>query len=110
MLRTDRNPVNLNRMTWTEASYQSLATAYLNGLTINVSEPVLPCANDLVEFAVRGPNMEMMEGNLPFLSEVACLHGLGQPPRHQSILDSAFDEDEDLALDVIEQARSSLSG
>lgn len=110
VLRTDPRPVNLGSITWTEASYQSLATAYLNGLTINAHEPVPARVNDLVDFAIRGPDMKMMEGDLSFLSEVACLHGLSEVPRHQSILDSAFDEDEDLALDVIEQARSSLSG
>lgn len=110
VLRTSRNPVILEHRELSEVASQSLATAYLNGLDISKDTPEAARINHLVEFATRGSDEEMMTGNLPFLSEVACLHGLSKAPRHQGVLDSAFDEDEDLAMDVIEQARSSLSG
>jgi len=109
-LRATPSPIDLDQIEFTEVTQQSLATAYLNGLEVRTSASTLSHQSRLVQFARGGPDAEMMADGLPFLSEAACLHGLSAEPRHQSILDSAFDEDEDLAMDVIEQARSSLSG
>ena len=44
-----------------------------------------------------------------FTRELASLHGLSDVPRHAELLDTAFDEAEEIALDAIDQARSSLS-
>jgi hypothetical protein len=41
--------------------------------------------------------------------ELACLHGLAEHPRHAELLETAYDEDEDLALDAIDQLQQSVS-
>lgn len=43
----------------------------------------------------------------PFVQEMACLHGADGPARHSSTLDTAFDRDEQLAFDVLNQLSQS---
>jgi hypothetical protein len=43
------------------------------------------------------------------LSEFACLHGIQSKPGHAAILESVFDEDEELAIDAVDQLDQSLS-
>lgn len=53
---------------------------------------------------------ELMRSTNPFIQELACLHGLQDTPRFNSLLDSAFDSDEALAFDAINQLNESDSG
>jgi len=50
----------------------------------------------------------MTSGNA-FIREIACLHGIAPGPRHPEMLESVFDEDEDLAIDAVDQLQQSLS-
>jgi hypothetical protein len=44
-----------------------------------------------------------------FIRELACLHGKAPLPRHPEVLESAFDEDQDLAHDVLTALGESVS-
>jgi hypothetical protein len=50
-----------------------------------------------------------MRSKDPFIRELACLHGLAPQPRHPEVLESPFDEDEELAMDAIDQLQQSAS-
>ncbi len=45
----------------------------------------------------------------PFIREIACLHGLADHPRHPKLVEAVNDEDEDLALDAINQLQQPFS-
>jgi hypothetical protein len=55
----------------------------------------------LLRFACDGPDAALMRSTDPFLREVACLHGVTGSPRHPVMLETAFDEDEELTLDAL---------
>lgn len=56
-------------------------------------------------FAEGQRQKELMLDDDKFIKEVACVHGLASP-RHNMMLREAFDVDEDLAMDVINQLQS----
>jgi hypothetical protein len=37
------------------------------------------------------------------------MHGISEQPRHPRMLETVFDEDEDLAMDAIDQLQQSMS-
>jgi hypothetical protein len=63
--------------------------------------------NDFIRLARHGASIECMNSKDPFLREFACLHGLADKPRHPEFLETAFDEDEELSLDVMNDLRAS---
>lgn len=90
-----------------DATRQSLAVFTLNGVTVD--RPASGSNDDtLLRFAMAGPDLAMMRSGDSFLRELACLHGLSEP-RHSGTLESAFDEDEHLAIDAVEQLQESAS-
>jgi len=106
-LRTVTRQVTLSRQPSTEAEEQSLIVLALNG--IRPSDEVGAGPNsELHRFAVEGGSLQLMQSESKFIAEVSSLHGIGAP-RHTDVLDTAFDYDEDLALDAIDQARTSMS-
>ena len=56
----------------------------------------------------QNPRRRQHSGNT-FIREIACLHGIARSPRHPDMLESVFDEDEDLAIDAVDQLQQSLS-
>lgn len=80
---------------------QSLAVLSLNGIHLNESPQEIN-HSDLLNFARSGSSVKLMRSPEPFVAELACLHGISERPRHSSILDSAFDQAEEIALDAIE--------
>lgn len=65
--------------------------------------------NSLFRFASQGVDAEMMRTNDAFIQELSCLHGLSDRPRHAEILATAFDTDETIAFDAVEQSQHSFS-
>lgn len=65
--------------------------------------------NGLFRFASQGVDAEMMRTSDAFIQELSCLHGLSAKPRHAEILATAFDTDETIAFDVVEQSQHSFS-
>ena len=65
--------------------------------------------NSLFRFASRGVDAEMMRTKDAFMQELSCLHGLAANPRHPEILATAFDTDETIAFDAVEQSQHSFS-
>ena len=61
------------------------------------------------EFRGKVSTPKLMRSPDKFIREIACLHGLSEQPQHPSMLESVFDEDEELAVDAVEQLQESIS-
>lgn len=81
---------------------QSLAVLVING----VQHDYEAINTELMQLAAADGIKDLMQSKNGFVKEFACLHGLSEP-RHQNVLDSAFDRDEDLAMDILNQLQSS---
>lgn len=106
-LRMAGNKVIYSASAKSDVERQALAVFALNGVRVNLSE--LDEMDDLVRFAARGVDRRLMFTSDTFLRELACLHGISGESRHADVLDSAFDEAEEIALDAVDQARLSMS-
>lgn len=91
-----------------KTEWDSLAMFGLNGLALD-SNLMDPERNSLFRFASRGVDAELMRTKDGFMQELSCLHGLFAKPRHADILATAFDTDETIAFDAIEQSHHSFS-
>ncbi|MNY60167.1 hypothetical protein D3C86_1966830 [compost metagenome] len=78
-------------------------------MTVHRKENETNNSSDLMRFAVSGVDRALMQSEDPFVRELSCLHGLSEKPRHPDILETAFDEDESLVMDAIDQIQQSLS-
>ena len=92
-----------------EPEEQALAVFFLNGVPVERSPRAERGTTELVSFAVNGADLNLMKSADPFIREIACLHGLADHPRHPELLEAVYDEDEDLALDAIDQLQQSFS-
>lgn len=92
-----------------DAESQALAVFRLNGVDIVGTVAQFGGETELLSFAEHGASVALMKSSDPFMSEFACLHGISEHPRHAAILESVFDEDEQLALDAVDQLGQSLS-
>jgi hypothetical protein len=106
-IRASKKSVNLDSVDSSLAIEQSLAVFLFNGVTVR-QDTHLDKSGELVRFAKFGTDIGMMKSSDPFIREIACLHGICEEPRHSSFLETAFDEDEDLPMDTIEQLQQSL--
>lgn len=88
------------------AAQQALAVLRMNGLSVQGSVHG-DTQSQLLQFATSGVDRPIMKSSEPFLRELACLHGLGEVPRHQTMLTTAFDAAEELTFDAIEQEHQS---
>jgi hypothetical protein len=70
------------------------------------NDPNAP-ADALNHFAIWDQGRALMKSEDQFIRELACLHGVDEGRRHASVLDSAFDRDEQLAFDAITQLQPS---
>ncbi len=86
-----------------EAATQSLAVLCLNGVQISDLNETENADPELIKFSCHGSDLALMSSSDPSLRELACLHGLSKTPRHQQMLYTAFDGDEEIAFDAIEQ-------
>lgn len=108
-IRASGKPATLSLTTLTEAEQQALAVIVLNGVTIQPAGADLTNKSELLEFSEIGSSTKLMNSENTFIREIACLHGIVQSPRHPEMLESAFDEDEDFAIDAVDQLQQSLS-
>lgn len=93
----------------TEAESQAFAVFRFNGVEMRDASTQFASGSELLTFAEKGTSSALMKSSDPFMSEFACLHGLSEQPRHAAILESVFDEDEQLAIDAVDQLGQSLS-
>lgn len=94
---------------FSEIETQGLAVFYLNGVKVDSSFPLPQAESELMKFAVAGVDKALMKSPVSFMREIACLHGISDKPRHPALLESAFDEDEELALNAIDQIQQSYT-
>ena len=92
-----------------DAESQGLAVFRLNGVDLASTVAQISGETDLLSFAQYGASSTLMKSSDHFMSELACLHGISDQPRHAAILESVFDEDEQLAMDAVDQLGQSLS-
>lgn len=105
LLRFEKEKIVMNRTNEDSIAFeQSLAVLEING----VQHEYRGIETELMMLA-RAENIStLMNSPDGFIKEIACLHGI-LPPRHKETLDSSFDRDEDLALDVLNQLQNSSS-
>ena len=92
-----------------DVDLQAVSVFFLNGVRLIDDVCLENVQSELLLLAKQGASPQLMRSNDLFLSEFACLHGLQNGPRHASLLESVFDEDEDLAVDAADQLGQSLS-
>jgi hypothetical protein len=80
----------------------------MNGVKLAQDSLPIPNGNELNRFATSdAPMLDLIREASPFIQEMACLHGADGPVRHSNTLDTAFDRDEQLAFDVLNQLSQS---
>lgn len=101
-LRMTGKEVVCSLVEWDRAAVQGLATLALYG--IKVSGPSAPPDSELVALAKWEAGSEsLFKSTDPFIREVACLHGMDDGNRHEKFLETAFDTDDEIQLDAINQ-------
>lgn len=91
------------------AESQGLAILILNGVQIMTNGVPLNDDSELMRLALKGCDRGLMKSKDEFLRELACLHGLSKGPRHESMFQTAFDQDDDLVMDAIDQLQEYVS-
>jgi len=108
VLRLSAEPVRCKPELWGEIEMQGLAVLKLNGISLNVSGFEGNTENELMRFSEPlGVDASLMKSEDGFIAEVASLHGCDGEARHEDILNSAFDPDEQMAFDAINQLHPS---
>lgn len=107
-MRAGGKTATLSTAVLAEAEQQALAVFRLNGVEVR-AEKNDAAESELLEFAKSGSSSKLMTSGNAFIREIACLHGISNAPRHPEMLESVFDEDEDFAVDAVEQLQQSLS-
>jgi hypothetical protein len=111
VLRLSKLPVRCQLEGWTEAERQGLAILRFNGTRLDLGENPDAPNDELNQLAAwDGTGSALMRSADPFIRELACLHGADHARRFDFLLDSAFDGDEALAFDAINQLNQSDSG
>jgi len=102
VLKVSPEPVTFSVEEIDEVIELSLAVLTFNGIGFESdAEP-----SKLRIFAGGQKLSELMLDENRFIREITCLHGIAAP-RHSAMLCEAFDVDEELAMDVINQLQSS---
>ena len=96
---------------WGKVEIQGLAILRFNGVKVALGPSGPDRSDDLNRLAEwNGDSADLMRSSDPFIRELACLHGVDERRRYDSLLDSAFDWDESLPFDAISQLNQSSSG
>lgn len=108
VLRLSATPVRYSLEALGEAELQGVAILQMNGVKLSEDSHPNPNGNELNRFANSdAPIFDLIREAGPFVQEMACLHGADGPVRHSNTLDTAFDRDEQLAFDVLNQLSQS---
>lgn len=103
LIKVEGSKVDLdNELVESPVLNQSLAVLELNGLAHNF----VSAKDDLRKLALAEDVKELMFSNNGFIREFSCLHGISSS-RHEGMLETSFDRDEELALDVLSQLQNS---
>lgn len=110
VLRIKGKSVKCSLNTFSDVELQGLAILRLNGIQVDFIDDGFysKTINDpLNQFALCFDMLRLMKSNDPFIKEIACLRGAERLSSHASILDTAFDRDEHLIFDIINQLHDS---
>lgn len=108
VLRLSREPVRCALKTFGAAEMQGVAILRMNGVRLSEDYSTFPENDAMNQFSLEtAPMAALMKSDDPFVQELACLHGIEGPARHSSVLDTAFDRDEQMAFDVLNQLSQS---
>jgi hypothetical protein len=110
VLHIQKEPVTCSLKEFNNAELQGLAILRLNGVQIDLSNNngVDSSLDDpLNQFALGLNIAELMKSKDLFIRELASLYGLDGASRYMGILDTAFDRDEHLMFDIINQLQDS---
>ena len=107
VLQIMNEPVRCSLKEFSDVEIQGLAILRLNGITIHFDNeiPIELEASDLNQFALGNNPLQLMKSEQPFIREISCLRGTENIFRHKQMLETAFDRDEHLLFDVINQLR-----
>ncbi len=100
-LRGLDHPLFCEPLEWSEEIVQAYAVLRVNGVQLtgsSVSPPDCP----LVRFSEWNEVDSLWHCSDPYFRELACVHGPDQPDLHQWAVQTAFDRDDDLVLDIQE--------
>jgi hypothetical protein len=109
ILRMQSVAVKCSGNSFDEVERQGLAILRLNGVEIDFADKASEesSIDSLNQFALGIDAIKLMRSHDPFIRELASLRGLDETLRHKSMLDTAFDRDEQLVFDIINQLRDS---
>ncbi len=110
VLRIRNDPVRCSLDSFGEVELQGLAVLRLNGIEVDFVDEKMSertAVDPLNQLALGYRPLELMKSDDLFVRELACLRGIDDSLRHKTILDTAFDRDEQLILDVTNRLRDS---
>ncbi len=107
-LRSSKKVVDIEQQLTTVTQRQGFSTLKFNGVWVR-ADAALNTDDELVDFALNGATPRTMSSESQFIGEIASLHGISTTPRHPHVLETAFDQDEKLTLDAIDQLQVSAS-
>lgn len=100
-LKINSNPVRCSIPNLTAEVSQAYAILLLNGVPLEVSNG-LP-ENPMITFCQGGKDVtDLFESSDMYFRELACLHGINEPDVLRLSLETAFDRDEEMVLDMID--------
>lgn len=110
VLKLSNAPVKCDVERWGENERQARSLFAFNGIDIPIPDALQKAEDGLHSIANWQPeSRNLMQSSDPFIRELACLHGIDEGRRHEAIVKKAFDVDEELAFDAIQQLRQSYS-
>ncbi len=109
IFRLGENSVTCTLDSLDDAEVQGMALLRLNGIDVNFSGVLSKrlADDELNQFAVGDNLLGLMKSSDPFVRELACLRGVENLLRHQAMLSTAFDRDEQLVFDISQLRDSS---
>ena len=110
VLRINKESVKCDLDKVSDVEIQGLAILRLNGIQVDFTDNSIVdkiVEDPLNQFAQDHDIAALMKSKDLFVKEMACLYGLAGPSRHTATLDTAFDRDEHLMFDIINQLQDS---
>lgn len=106
-MRADARHARMASSAMESATESSIAVFLINGVHIDVRNGLND--TEMIRFATEGSNSALMKSESGWIRSTASLHGLGESARHAEMIDSAFDMDERLTMDALDQLHVSGS-
>lgn len=109
IIRIHNKQVTCSLNSFNEVELQGLAILRINGIRIDFTEGFdgRNTLDSLNKFTLNVNPLELMKDENPFIKQVACLRGASSLCRHEFMLSTAFDEEEQLSFDIIDQLQAS---